>query len=121
MPNDNRRFPTNESPNEDLTLYPLYLTSAKRLVEKLHMPADCIVITHVPSDEDLGGLAQYIGRSLRLAVLDPQVQGLFTFDRAHLTPESATRWASAFLQALKPVLQRCVGPHPAIDASAGLN
>ncbi len=117
VPNDNRHFPIGQMPNEDVPLYPKYLASAKRLVEKLKMPADCIVITNVPSEEDLGGLAQYIGHSLGLAVVDPLVNNLFTFDRAHLTPESSVRWTRAFLHELEPVLHRCADAIPSATSA----
>lgn len=107
VPNDRRRFPTGGAPNEDLSLYPKYLAAADRLVKKLHVPASCVVITNVPAQEDLRGLAQFIGHSLGLTVVDPQVPNLDTFDRAHLTPESSVRWTHAFLEQLEPVLRRC--------------
>ncbi len=110
VPNDTRQFPTGQTLNENLSLYPKYLASATRLVEKLHMPRNCIVITHVPAHENLRGLAQYIGLPLGLTVIEPQVDDLTTFDRAHLTPASSKRWTQAFLQALEPVLEHCVNP-----------
>jgi hypothetical protein len=109
IPNDIHRFPTGQEPNVHRTLYPEYLASARRLVEKLNMPMDCIVITHVPAEEDLGDLAQYIGQSLGLTVIVPVVPNLSTFDRAHLTPESSLRWTRAFLLQLDPILRRCAG------------
>jgi hypothetical protein len=118
VPNDNRQFPTGQALNEDLSLYPKYLDSATRLVKKLHMPADCIVITHVPAEENLRGLAQYIGHGLGLTVIDPDVPDLTTFDRAHLTPASSKRWTQAFLQALEPVLEHCVNTGAASAAGA---
>jgi hypothetical protein len=111
VPNDKQRFPTGRTPNENLSLYPKYLESAKRLVDKLSMPTECIVITNVPGQEDLRGLAQYIGQSLSLTVVDPDVANLDTFDRAHLTPESSRRWTEAFLQQLEPLLQHCLKPN----------
>lgn len=108
VPNDAKRFPVNSTPNEDLARYPIYLAAAKRLVARLDMPKECIVITHVPSQEDLDGLAQHIGGALGLTVIEPRTPDLATFDRSHLTPASSARWTKAFLQELEPVLRRCI-------------
>ncbi len=108
VPNDRTRFPTGEKPNESVALYPKYLAAARRLIDRLQIPANCIVITNVPADEDLGGLADYLGTTLGLTVIVPRLAGLETFDRAHLTPASAVRWTDAFLRQLEPVLRRCV-------------
>jgi hypothetical protein len=107
VPNDNRKYATGRRRNEALALYGKYLESATRLVEKLAIPRGCIVITHVPSDESLPGLAQYIGTALGLTVIEPQLNNLYTFDFAHLTPESSIRWTQAFLEDIKPVLRQC--------------
>jgi len=108
VPNDDHRFPTAEKVDELVPLYPKYLANAKRLVDKLNIPPRCIVITHVPADYELSGMASYIGKQLGLTVIQPQVSDLYTFDHAHLTPESSTHWTLAFLEQLEPVLHDCV-------------
>lgn len=118
VPNDDHRFPTGEKVDESVPLYPVYLANARRLVEKLNMPSRCIVITHVPSEYDLRGLADYIGTHLGLTVIQPRVADLYTFDQAHLTPRSAARWTRAFLTELEPVLQDCATHHAAVVARA---
>jgi hypothetical protein len=114
VPNDNRQYPTGRRPNEALELYPKYLAAAKRLVSKLDIPSHCIVLTHVPSEESLPGLAQYIGDALGLTVIEPQLPDLYTFDLAHLTPQSSVRWTRDFLENMEPLLRQCV----ARDATA---
>ncbi len=91
-----------------LPLYPDYLKAAQIFISKIDMPHRCIVITHVPDSESVQGLAQYLAESLGITVIEPQVPGLTTFDRAHLTPSSARRCTQAFLQQLEPVLQSCI-------------
>ena len=108
VPNDNEHHPTGSVPNELLPLYSSYLTGAQRLVDKLKMPRECIVITHVPAADDLRSLASFLGNALGLTVINPEVENLYTFDKAHLTPESSVRWTQAFLRELEPVLERCM-------------
>jgi hypothetical protein len=108
VPNDVVRQPANSRPNEQLPLYPKYLLAATRLIEKLNLPRECIVITQVPAADDLRGLAAYLSRSLGITLVDPEVPDLYTFDAAHLSPESSIRWTNAFLRGLEPVLHRCL-------------
>jgi hypothetical protein len=120
VPNDNQRYPTGSLPDvELLPRYPQYLENARKLVGMLPVAPQCIVITSVPATYDLRSLAQYLGKSLGLSVVDPVVNGLYTFDKAHLTPESSVRWTRAFLQELDPIIRRCVHDrYPATVASA---
>lgn len=108
VPNNDHHYPVSETPNEKRPLYPQYLAVARELIGKLDMPAQCIVITSVPAEEDLTGLAEYIGVALGLTVIDPAVPNLATFDRSHLTPESSVQWSRQFLAELEPLLERCV-------------
>jgi hypothetical protein len=117
VPNDQLRFQTGVTPNELLPLYPTYLEAARRLIANLNMPHRCIVVTHVPAADDLRSLAHYIAGSLDLTELEPDVPDLFTFDHAHLTPESSKRWTREFLVQLEPVLQRCAGARTMASAT----
>jgi hypothetical protein len=117
VPNDQARYPVNVLPDEGRPLYPTYLAQARALVAKLGIPPRCIVITHVPSREDMRALPHFIGDALGLSVIDPKVEGLTTFDNTHLGPDSAMRWTQAFLSDLEPVLQRCVGRTTATAAN----
>jgi hypothetical protein len=108
VPNDNQRYPTGSFSDLELKpRYPQYLANARKLVAMLKVPPQCIVMTSVPADYDLRSLAEYLGKALGVTVIDPNVGPLYTFDRAHLTPESSTRWTRAFLQELDPVIDRC--------------
>jgi hypothetical protein len=119
VPNDTERFPTGTLPNaEYVPLYPTYLQHARQMLTQTSTRRDCIVITNVPAMYDLHGLAQYLGDSLGLTVVAPEVSGLSTFDRSHLTPESSVRWTQEFLRELQPVLSRCLrAPYPAAVAN----
>ncbi len=114
LPNDDRRFPTNVVPDERVPLYSEYLAMARRLVDKIGLPKQCIVLTHVPNDERGDGLANFLASSLGIVLIDPQMPDLYTFDRTHLTPRSSAAWTSAFLQALEPTLKNCL-PLPAYE------
>jgi hypothetical protein len=108
VPNNAERYPVSTRPNEREPLYPKYLASARQLLAKIDLNPRCIVLTHVPSEEDLTGLAEHLGESLGITVIDPDVPDLATFDRSHLTPESSAKWSREFLARLEPVLEKCV-------------
>jgi len=117
LPNDKARFPTNVLPDELVPLYPDYLRAAKRLVEKIHVPNQCIVLTHVPNDVRGGDLARYLAHSLGIVLLEPEEANLYTFDRTHLTPQSSREWTGEFLKELEPTLEKCIAsPHDALQA-----
>lgn len=108
LPNDRLRFPVDTQPDELVPLYPEFLDHAGALLAKLPLRRECIVITHVPTDFRDRGIARYLSSELGVTLIDPDVPDLSTFDRAHLTPQSSKRWTAAFLEALEPVLARCV-------------
>ncbi len=107
VPNDDLRYPVSQR-QELLKPYPTYLAAARKVVDKLTLPRECIVLTHVPADNDLRDLPEYLAKHLGVVLIAPQVPDLATFDRAHLTPDSSRRWTAAFLEKLQPVLDRCV-------------
>ena len=112
VPNDAQQFATGVLPNAEYApLYPTYLQYAKKLLARTSVPRDCIVITNVPAMYDLRDLAHYLGDSLGITVVAPEVPGLTTFDKSHLTPASSVRWTHAFLEELSPVISRCVRDH----------
>jgi hypothetical protein len=108
VPNDRTRLANDAIPNEAVPLYPDYLKAAQALISTIDLPRRCIVITHVPSEDSMQGLAQYLSESLGLTRIEPILPGLATFDRAHLTPSSSRQWSQAFLRDLEPVLRSCV-------------
>ncbi|GAC1630576.1 MAG: hypothetical protein NVS9B10_23140 [Nevskia sp.] len=110
LPNDRRHFPTNERPDELKPVYPQYLDAARRLVGKLKIAPECVVIAHVPTEHEGSEMARFIAGSIGATLIDPNVERMETFDRAHLTPDSARRWTAAFLQALAPLLEHCLAP-----------
>jgi hypothetical protein len=112
LPNDEVRFPVSTKPDELAPRYPHYLEVARGFVAKLGLPAKCVVVTGVPTDLPKRELARYLSTSLGITLIDPNLEGLATFDRGHLTPESSKRWTQAFLEELAPVLRDCVRSSP---------
>lgn len=117
VPNDTLRFPVDTQANELLSLYSEYRVAAKRLVALAGIPHSCVVVTQVPTGEDLHTLPGYLAAATGMTVVEPVVSGLYTFDEAHLTPESSRRWTQAFLKALEPVLNQCIATHNAPPAA----
>jgi hypothetical protein len=53
---------------------------------------------------------------LGIVVLEPEAPALYTFDRAHLTPQSSREWTGEFLKELEPTLEKCIAsPHDALQ------
>lgn len=90
--------------------YPAAIAAARRMMPIFGVRPECIILTgtpnaQVPTEE----IATRLGQALGLTVLLPDVSGLTTMDRHHLSPDSAERWAAAFLPMIRPILDRCLG------------
>lgn len=85
----------------------VYLDNAAKLVSALVVPRSCVILTEIPSSEHPVGLAKRIAEVLGAQAVIPVVEGMKTFDRSHLTPESAKRWSQEFLKAAGPLIDEC--------------
>lgn len=107
-----RRTPT--EPYRDRTVdardFATYLTQARALASRLGVQPHCIILTEVPTSEPPRGVAHTLAQALGARVAIPDVTGLETFDRSHLTPDSAVRWANAFMSIAGPVIDACGKP-----------
>jgi hypothetical protein len=75
VPNDQLRYPTEKGPDEYVPLYATYLAAARKLVAKLDLPPQCIVITHVPSEGLDSDLAPFLAKKLGVSLVDPPLDG----------------------------------------------
>jgi hypothetical protein len=119
VPTDKIHFPAPGGVNEQLALYPSYRAAAERFLEKVQLPRDCVVITNVPSENDLSSLPQYLADATGMTVVNPTVRDLHTFDHSHLSPDSSRRWTQAFLRELEPIIDRCMNSRPHASGTAG--
>ena len=90
----------------------------KELVDRYEVPAaaflstltsqpNCIVLTNIPNFDISAGTAQALSDRLGLPLVDPRLSGLITFDGSHLDTDSASIWATAFVDQLAPHIGKC--------------
>lgn len=88
------------------------LERAKRLgpafIASLKAPRECIFLTYVPHKDSETATARAIADALGFELIAPSVDGLRTFDMSHLTPNSAGRYAKAFLDVAGDRIASCV-------------
>lgn len=94
------------------------LAIAKTFKAEMDARGTQIVLTCVPSPAADRRQAEEFARYLGVPLVAPNVDGLETFDRNHLTPESAHRFTAAFVNVIEPMLSGPSSPvHPAIAAA----
>lgn len=88
-----------------------YIEEARRFLQPLGLPPRCVILTTVPTPQrpldaaTVRRIAEAIGASWSEPVLD----GMASFDRSHLTRDSAERWSAAFLSEIMPIVEDCAG------------
>jgi hypothetical protein len=85
-----------------------YSSSGRRFLEGLPVPAECQILTVVPTAETPIGTAQAIASALGRTFVAPELDELDMFDGSHLDPPSSERWSRAFLAELAPHIARCL-------------
>jgi hypothetical protein len=84
----------------------------EQFLDQLGMDRRCVVLTGAPNSQmDSPAIAATVAASLNTESILPPSDGLATLDGAHLNPASAERWSGQFLEALTPLLRRCLQPH----------
>jgi ferredoxin len=69
----------------------------------------CVVFTGIPSNVNSTEVAEVLATALRTRFLAPKIDGLATVDGGHLNSRSAELWSAAFLEALTPIVNECLG------------
>lgn len=87
-----------------------FVAEAQSFLAQTGLPAACVVLTTVPTPQRSldAGTVKRIAGALGAAWVEPSVPGLASFDRSHLTRDSAERWSAAFLETAMPILDRCL-------------
>jgi len=88
-----------------------FIAEARRFLAGLDLPARCVVLTTVPTPQRPldAATVQRIAEAIGASWAEPQLEDLTSFDRSHLTRESAERWSAAFLAEIMPILKDCAG------------
>lgn len=77
-------------------------------IASLNVPRECIFLTYVPHKDSETATARAIADALGFELIAPKIDGLRTFDESHLTPNSAGRYAKAFLDQAGERIESCV-------------
>lgn len=77
-------------------------------IASLNTPRECVFLTYVPHKDSEIATARAIADALGFELIAPTVDGLRTFDASHLTPNSAGRYAKAFLDVAGDRIASCV-------------
>jgi hypothetical protein len=94
----------------------------EKFLEQIGLDRQCVVLTGTPNSPlDSTGIAKALAASLKTNSIFPSIDGLSTLDGVHLNLASAERWSAQFVQAMGPILQKCIsGSAPSHDGMAGI-
>lgn len=96
-----------DSMNQEV--FGVYLDRAKSFLDELPVGRECIALMNTPGSGTSAGTVAAVAETLQLPLVAPQMDGLFTFDGAHLDGGSASRWSAMFVRELTPFVHRCLG------------
>jgi hypothetical protein len=92
----------------DQTITNDYAATAADFLSHLPVKPDCIIFTIIPNIRTQIRTAKTIASDLGIDFVAPELDGLQTFDRAHLDRPSAERWSAAFFLAATPQILKCL-------------
>lgn len=84
---------------------------APSFIQSLGVPRECVLLTYVPTGQYDVATAREIANALGLKLYSPTLEGLQTYDGAHLALQSADRYTKAFLEQAGPAIESCVQGH----------
>ena len=90
----------------------VYTALGRQFLPSLSVDHGCTILTIVPTVKTSVGTAEAVASRLGFNLVAPRLAGLATFDRVHLSPESAQRWSAAFFEEAGPILQKCLAAYP---------
>jgi hypothetical protein len=100
----------------DQNVFNAYTAAAGEFLSHLPVSRECVILTIVPTSGTAAatraGTAKAIAAALGLSLVEPELDGLSTFDGSHLDHRSAERWSAAFFAAAGPKMEQCLAPRP---------
>lgn len=100
-PTDGRAVPA-LPPNQEAA--PWTIDAARAFKSELEERGSQLVLTFVPTPTPETREAADVAHALNVPLATPTIDGLTSYDRSHLTEDSATLWTERFLQVLSPYL-----------------
>lgn len=108
-----------DGPVSDQEHWDHYAALARQFIAQLPVDRHCVILTVVPYPGTRSAEAKAIADAMGLELVNPQLEGLRTFDGAHLDLPSADRWSSAFYEIAGPRIRKCLDQGPATAVPAG--
>ena len=85
-------------------------TIGEIFLNRIGLDRRCVVFTGIPSNGlDLTEVAEVLATALHTRFLAPKIDGLATVDGGHFNSRSAELWSAAFVEALTPIVNECLG------------
>jgi len=85
-------------------------TIGEMFLNRIGLDRRCVVFTGVPSNvSNLTEVAEVLATALHTRFLAPKIDGLATVDGGHFNSRSAELWSAAFVEALTPIVNECLG------------
>jgi hypothetical protein len=86
-----------------------YTALAEQFVSTLPVSRACVLFTNAPSPATKSAEASAMAIALGITLVNPQLEGLKTFDDTHLGAPSAERWSKAFFDIAGTQISHCLG------------
>jgi len=108
-----------DGPVTDQEQWQHYASNANRFIASLPVDRSCVFLTLVPYPNTRRAEADGVAAAAGFELISPNVEGLRTFDGAHLDPASAEAWSKAFYDIAGPRIRRCLGKAEPPTANTG--
>jgi hypothetical protein len=85
-------------------------TIGEMFLNRIGLDRRCVVLTGIPTNGlKSTEVAEVLATALHTRFLAPKIDGVATVDGGHLNSRSAELWSAAFLEALTPIVNECLG------------
>jgi hypothetical protein len=85
-------------------------TIGEMFLNRIVLDRRCVVFTGIPTNGlKSTEVAEVLATALNTRFLAPKIDGIATVDGGHLNSRSAELWSAAFLEALTPIVNECLG------------
>jgi hypothetical protein len=109
---EEREVPIDQN-NEHLPQDVIYFAKiiGETFLNRIGLDRRCVVFTGIPANgPNLTEAAEVLATALHTRFLAPKIDGLATVDGGHFNSRSAELWSAAFVEALTPIVNECLGP-----------
>ena len=85
-------------------------TIGEMFLNRIGLDRQCVVFTGIPNTRlNSTEIAEVLATALHTRFIAPKIDGLGTLDGGHLNSRSAELWSAAFVEALTPIVNECLG------------